>query len=307
MRGIPLVAVRSWAPILLVGVIIGMLTVSAVWFLQSGDGGPGRVVEAGPPGAYQPRMPIPFALDDFYLMPLEDGEFIALYAYPPGYFGHVRGCRIRWEPNAAYHAYHAGTGATPVPASQQTLVEATGLWVEGCGGAKWDARGQKLFGPAPRDLDRFPVERTAEGNIRVDTRRLQCSRNPCERVQAEGSGLTVLIISPTPAAEERMLAPGDNTTNILPARDTAFGATILRAAAGQVYRLTVVNTGESLHSWRLLGVADVNGTSIATPLVRSGQMDTVRFTVAAPGTYAFQCDVHPVEMHGHLIITRSGP
>jgi plastocyanin len=297
-----LARVRSGLPILLAGVIVGVLAMAAVWMLRTRDDAPGRVVEAGPPEAYRHREPILFALDDFYLMSLEGGEFVALYAYPPGYFGHVRGCRIRWEPDATYQGYHAGTGATPAPVSQQTLVEATGLWVEGCGGSKWDASGRRLFGPAPRDLDRFPVNLTAEGNIRIDTRRLQCSGEPCERVRAEGSGLIVLIMSPMPAREERVLGPGDGMTNVIPARDNAFGAAILRATAAQVYRLTLVNTGESLHSWHLLGVEDVEGTPIATPLVISGQMETISFTVAAPGTYAFQCDVHPVEMQGHLIV-----
>jgi plastocyanin len=297
-----LARVRSGLPVLLVGVIVGMVAVSAVWFLQSRDDAPGRVVEAGPPAAYQPLMPIPFALDDFYLMPLDGGEFVALYVYPPGHFGHVQGCRIHWQPDATYQAYHSGTGATPVPASQSTLVEATGLWVEGCGGSKWDSTGRYLFGPAGRDLDRFPVEVTDAGNIRVDTRRLQCSENPCERVRAEGSGLTVLVASPPPAREERDLGPGDGMTNIIPARDNAFDVTILNAAAGQAYGLTLVNTGESLHSWHLLDVEDGAGAPIATPLVQSGRMETVRFTVAVPGIYVFQCDVHPIEMQGHLIV-----
>ncbi|MGD9891660.1 MAG: hypothetical protein AB7R89_17440 [Dehalococcoidia bacterium] len=308
MRGTSLFGVRSWVSILLVGVIAGMLMVSAAWFFQSRDDAPSRIVEAGPPAAYQPNMPISFALDDFYLMALESGEFVALYAYPPGYFGHVRGCRIRWEPDATFSALRpiglppGDELATPNPEGPFEPIEATGLWVEPCGGSKWDSTRRYLFGPAPRDLDRFPVEVTDAGRISVDTRRLQCSGSPCERVRAESSGQTVLIVTPTPTSEERVLGPGAGTTNILLARDTAFGAAILRAEASQTYGLTLVNTSAALHSWHVLGVEDVDGRSIATPLVQSGQMETVRFTVAEPGTYAFQCDVHPIEMHGHLII-----
>ena len=31
--------------------------------------------------------------------------------------------------------------------------------------------------------------------------------------------------------------------------------------------MTLVNTGETLHNWRLLGVESVDGTPVATPLV----------------------------------------
>lgn len=156
----------------------------------------GRIVMAGPRESYMPRMPVPFVLDDFYLMMLDDGEFVALYAFPPGWAGHTNGCRIHWEPEAKFEAYDAGNGATPLPAAQSRLVSATGLWIDGCGGSKWDAGGRKLFGPALRDLDRFPVTVTAEGSIRIDTRTLRCTGQPCERVWGRGR----LLPPPSPEA-----------------------------------------------------------------------------------------------------------
>ena len=157
-------------------------TVALLFTLARSPEPRGRVIEAGLTDSYLGRMAIPFDLDDFYLMRLDDGRFVALYAYVPGPSGHVRGCRIHWEPETTFRGYFAGSGASQVSSSQSTLLEVTGLWVDGCSGSKWDAEGRILFGPAGRDLDRFPVHVAEDGTIRVDARRLRCAGSPCERV-----------------------------------------------------------------------------------------------------------------------------
>jgi hypothetical protein len=171
-----------WLVPALAGLAVVLAGLALLVSATRGDTPRGRIVDAATRESYLIREPVLFALDDFFLVPLQDGSFVALYAYPPGNAGHVRGCRIRWEPTMTFEAYQAGTGATPVPIDQQMLVRATGLWHEGCHGSRWDARGQYLFGPAGRDLDRFPVRVLDDGRIRIDTRRLHCSARPCRRV-----------------------------------------------------------------------------------------------------------------------------
>ena len=149
--------------------------------------GPGRLVQTGlEASSLAPRRPIIFLLDDFVLMKLDDDRLAAFYIYPPSYFGHAEGCTIRWEPDMIFtpgpqrieiHIGPAGTTFTRLPPPAPPI---TGLWYEGCGGAKWDAAGQRLFGPASGNLDQFPVS-VENGFVLVDTTRLLCGLHGCQR------------------------------------------------------------------------------------------------------------------------------
>ena len=175
--------VPRWLTPLVAATALILSVVAIVLARRPADDEGGRVVQAATLASYQPLQPVRYVLDDFELMPLAGGRVVALYIYPPGFQGHVYGCTIRWEPTATFEGSFAGTGATPLPAAQSgPVISVTGPWVDNCGGTKWDAEGRRLFGPGPRDLDRFPVTIDAAGTIRVDTRRLQCQGEPCERV-----------------------------------------------------------------------------------------------------------------------------
>jgi hypothetical protein len=177
---------RRVVPLVLTGVALLLAATALVVSLRRTAPAPGRLLELAPPQSYTARQPIPYVLDDFELMKLDDGSFVALYMYPPGFFGHTQGCTIRWNPDATFGATQYPSGATPGPLGQGVEVSAVGLWDEGCGGSKWDATGQKLFGPAPGDLDRFPVTVRA-GRVWVDTRKFGCAGgHPCERVHKVG-------------------------------------------------------------------------------------------------------------------------
>ncbi len=100
--------------------------------------------------------PVLFAIDDFYASTGDDGKLRALYAYPPGYFGHERGCKVVWQPFET-----APDIARP------------GLFVEPCGGSRFDRSGARVSGPAERGLDEFRTEPGIEG-VFVDTGVLYC-------------------------------------------------------------------------------------------------------------------------------------
>jgi hypothetical protein len=117
--------------------------------------------------------PVLFALDDFYAVTGEDGVLRALYVYPPGYFGHQRGCRVVWL---------AGSG------------ESVGAFVDPCGGARFRRDGALIAGAADRGLDRFKTEPGIEGVI-VDTRTLYCGPKAMARATA-----TSIPTTGTPAA-----------------------------------------------------------------------------------------------------------
>ena len=103
------------------------------------------------------EQPVLFELDGFYASTGSDGKLRALYVYPPGYFGHNRGCRVEWRPFEAPPA----EGEEP------------GLFIDPCGGARFDRSGALVGGPAERGLDEFRTEPGIEGVI-VDTGVLYC-------------------------------------------------------------------------------------------------------------------------------------
>jgi hypothetical protein len=124
------------------------------------DDGPGRVVQTRVINV-RDGEPIPYTLDDFYLSSDRGGRAVALYMYPPGFYGRTRGCRVVWISDDVQNA--GGRRFGP------------GLFVDPCGGARFDRDGTLLFGEAERDLDRFRVQPEVEGFL-VDTRELYCGR-----------------------------------------------------------------------------------------------------------------------------------
>jgi hypothetical protein len=102
--------------------------------------------------------PVEFTTDGFFMAPDGSGEVHALYAYPPGFFGNVRGCKLVWQASAIVGS--AGPG----------------LFTDPCSGAHFDRDGALVDGPADRDLDRFPMTPEPDGFL-VDTRTLLCGTN----------------------------------------------------------------------------------------------------------------------------------
>jgi hypothetical protein len=106
--------------------------------------------------------PVLFPVDDFYAS-VEAGKLRALYVYPPGYFGQMRGCRVVWDSGATLD--RGGRRFGP------------GLFIDPCSGARFGRDGALLEGPADRGLDEFPTTPTVDG-ILVDTRHLRCGALP---------------------------------------------------------------------------------------------------------------------------------
>ena len=143
---------------------------------------PGRVVQTRVNTDYQ-GGPILFPIDDFYIGYNSRLEFSAFYVHPPGYYGHQRGCKVVWDPNATIETDAGEQGP--------------GLFVDPCGGARFNRDGELIDGPADRGLDYFGTEAGVDG-VFVDTRTLFCG----ESLSDEISATLTPALTPTAAVTE---------------------------------------------------------------------------------------------------------
>lgn len=118
---------------------------------------PGRLVQTRINNTYT-GAPVAFALDEFYLS-VGSERTRALYVYPPGYYGHTRGCKVVWVDDEVV--------VTP------SGMRGPGMFIDPCGGARFDRQGRLVAGPADRGLDTFTVSPAVDGYV-VDTRTLYC-------------------------------------------------------------------------------------------------------------------------------------
>ncbi len=85
-------------------------------------------------------------------------------------------------------------------------------------------------------------------------------------------------------------------------KDNTFEPANVTVKVNQESHLTFDNKGAAVHNWHVLNVKDTAGNDVAAQLLPAGQSETLTFTLATPGTYAFQCDTHPAEMKGTLTV-----
>lgn len=119
---------------------------------------PGRLVQSRLTNEYT-GQPVPFPLDDFFAGIDGVGHIRAFYTYPPGYFGHDRGCKIIWDNTAVVDTDKGRVGP--------------GLYLEPCGGSHFNRDGELVSGPADHGLDEFRTQAAVDG-VLVDTRKLIC-------------------------------------------------------------------------------------------------------------------------------------
>jgi nitrite reductase (NO-forming) len=86
------------------------------------------------------------------------------------------------------------------------------------------------------------------------------------------------------------------------ARDNSFSQNTVTVKAGQPVTLSLMNMGQAVHNVHVIGLAGSDGKDVQTPLVNGGATGSVTFTPTKPGTYKFQCDVHPAEMTGTPVV-----
>jgi plastocyanin len=100
-------------------------------------------------------------------------------------------------------------------------------------------------------------------------------------------------------------AAGAQTIDIV-TTDNKFSVTTINAKVNQPLTITVQNKGAAIHNWALsdaAGKAAATGTT-AEPLVQPGQTDSINLTFTKAGTFNYQCQVHPTEMTGKVIVAQ---
>lgn len=128
------------AGILVIGVAFVAVLVSFAW-PTSDIGSPTALVYAGRVDEFEVAQPVAFAEAKFWLVRKPDGSFIALYWKATAF----RGCTVPWRENLSF----------PDPRTGDTTL---GWFRDPCSGSTWDVDGVRVFGPAVRDMDQFPVE-----------------------------------------------------------------------------------------------------------------------------------------------------
>ncbi|MHB8577036.1 MAG: cupredoxin domain-containing protein [Dehalococcoidia bacterium] len=107
-------------------------------------------------------------------------------------------------------------------------------------------------------------------------------------------------VAGAPGSPAAGAAASGTTTEVT--TDNKYSLTKITIKAGQPATVTVDNKGAAIHNWDLTGAKDDAGKDIKTALTDAGKTSSVTFTISKPGTYKFQCDVHPTEMMGELVV-----
>ena len=86
--------------------------------------------------------------------------------------------------------------------------------------------------------------------------------------------------------------------------DNKFDVKTIEAKAGEEFTVTFVNEGNNPHNLEFL---DKKGGKELVPgatgeILTAGKSETLTFTPPGPGTYYFQCIVHPNDMFGDFIV-----
>ncbi len=134
-----------------VAVLIGVLALSLLSLAafvsfawpEHGPPPPPPAAHAGHVGDFVVGQPVAFALARAYLVKQPDGGFLAL-----SWRSTYRGCTVIWRPDFGFTDPRDG-------------VYKLGWFRDPCHGAIWDVNGVLVAGPAARNLDRFPVEVSA--------------------------------------------------------------------------------------------------------------------------------------------------
>ncbi|MBF6600201.1 MAG: PQQ-binding-like beta-propeller repeat protein [Dehalococcoidia bacterium] len=119
---------------------------------------------------------------------------------------------------------------------------------------------------------------------------------------ANGTASPAASGTPSPRASGTASGTTTGATLTVTGQNIAFDTTTLTASAGTV-KVTFVNKDSGIpHNIHFFKGSDANGQSVAaTPIKPGPATDTLTMNLQ-PGTYSYQCDVHPLQMKGTLTV-----
>jgi hypothetical protein len=146
--------------------------VGLVLYLKPGGDSPAPdVFVAGPLDAFPRGSVTYFKSEHLHIVRLTDGAFLAIYDLGPRMQALLlqTGDKSWLECRAEY--VKDSTDSTSLGAAPPGFEDA--VFREPCHGSTWDAAGNRLFGPTPGNLDRFPVS-VVDDSVHVDVVNRRC-------------------------------------------------------------------------------------------------------------------------------------
>jgi uncharacterized cupredoxin-like copper-binding protein len=120
-------------------------------------------------------------------------------------------------------------------------------------------------------------------------------------VAARSTAVPYGSVAPAQVSPSALAAAGAQSLTEI-ATDNKYSQTQFTVKANQDLALTLKNQGQAVHNWHLLDATDADGKEIKGSLLDPGKSETIDFKITKPGTYHFQCDVHPADMKGTLVV-----
>ena len=145
-----------WPTMVLVG--LGALAAVLLFTWPQDVSGPTRF-DVGPVDSFSVESVTTFEEGAFHLVRLDDETFVALSWRDP----HL-GCMVPWRADFVW----------PDPTTGRSK---QGWFRNPCHGETYDIAGRRVFGPAPRDLDRYVVSIVGD-RVFVNTDRFVCGHAP---------------------------------------------------------------------------------------------------------------------------------
>ena len=109
--------------------------------------------------------------------------------------------------------------------------------------------------------------------------------------------------TPVAVQGEVSLEMGDNFFNLSGQKNPTFSVKV-----GQAVKVNLTNNGVASHNMRFSGEDGTFNTAdddVSVPsLVPSGATATLEFTFDTAGTFPYQCDIHPLDMKGEVVVAQ---
>ncbi|MEO8540511.1 MAG: cupredoxin domain-containing protein [bacterium] len=110
------------------------------------------------------------------------------------------------------------------------------------------------------------------------------------------------VVTTVPPAQPEATAPASGGGLVVVAKDIKFSPEQLVAQAGKA-TITLKNEDGTLHNVHVFKGADNKGESLGATQPQSGPSTSGLDLTLEPGSYFYQCDIHPSQMHGTLKVT----
>jgi plastocyanin len=110
--------------------------------------------------------------------------------------------------------------------------------------------------------------------------------------------------SPTAAGPAATGTPAANDTEIdIVAAGLAFDKKTIEVTAGQPFTIKLDNQDSATHNLHIYTEKGGDSIAVTDPeAVPPGSTGTLTTTITQPGEYYFQCDFHPTQMNGTLVV-----